>query len=167
MRIVTIPRVPKECEHHGAFFFFLVSLLVKAAWLARLLVALLFLSLGKFRRHQFLSALAHPAQGRPHVFPAEAQNPAHVWPLRAAGRALCLRDTSATEGGDGGPGCSGMLRDAPGCPGMLRRVPALPRLPARGRPRRTLGLRQGWMPFSKRRGRDSPRDSGSTVVNCP
>lgn len=59
-------------------FFFLISLLVKAAWIAPGLVELLFLSLGKFHRHQCLSALARPAQGGLHVFPGEAKNPPEV-----------------------------------------------------------------------------------------
>lgn len=159
--------------------------------LVQRLVELLFLSLVKFHGHQFLSALAHPAQGRPHGFPAQAQNPAHVgrW---GSGRALSLRHTPASEGRAGGPagrqspprrdtqrpGCPAMPRDAPGCPGMLRRLRALPRLPARGRPRRTLRPErprtagpgpgsgtEGGMPLSERRGRDSPRASGSTVVS--
>lgn len=146
--------------------------------LAPHLVELFFLSLGKFHRHQLLSALAHPAQGRPHVSPAEAQNPAGVGHcLQPAERSPCGTHIPP-EGGDGGPAGRQSAtrralpapgpRDAPGSPGMLRRLPALPRLPARGRPRRTLRrlrLRLGWMPFSKRRERDSPRASGSTVVS--
>lgn len=113
---------------------------MKAALLVQRLVELLFLSLVKFHGHQFLSALAHPAQGRPHGFPAKAQNPAHVgrW---GSGRALSLRHTPTSEGRAGGPagrqspprrdtqrpGCPGMLRDAPGCSGGCGRFPACPR----------------------------------------
>lgn len=120
-----------------SIFLLSISFLVKAALLVQRLVELLFLSLVKFHGHQFLSALAHPAQGRPHGFPAEAQNPAHVgrW---GSGRALSLRHTPASEGRAGGPagrqspprrdtqrpGCPGMPRDAPGCSGMPRDAPA-------------------------------------------
>lgn len=92
---------------------------VKAVLTGRGLVELLLLSLGKFHRHQLLSALARPAQGALPVFPRESQRP-HRLASNTAGRALSrlLLRAHRTPAGRTAPGVPRRATGAPpGCSG--------------------------------------------------
>lgn len=98
------------------------------------LVELLFLSLGKFHWHQFLSVLVHPAQGALHVFPGEEkqnQKTHEGLPLNAAGRMLPVLHRLPLRARL----CSPRPPAAePRTPGMLRRPRRFPACPRGGGP---------------------------------